>query len=81
MRDYDVKSVQVEAARLRGEMIGQRYRHYRGGDYRVTGVDVDEATGLIRVSYQSEELGYVWSRTLANFTEQVAVQRFTRLGQ
>jgi hypothetical protein len=50
-------------------MAGKRYRHFKGGTYRVMWVDVDEATGEPRVSYRSEALGYVWNRTYSNFTE------------
>lgn len=44
------------------------WRHYKGGVYTVTSVTVDEATGVVLVSYESPEgqaKGYApWTRPL-----------------
>lgn len=70
-KKFEVGAAQLRAAELRRSMAGKRYRHRKGGTYRVMWVDVDEATGEPRVSYRSEGLGYVWNRPHANFVELV----------
>lgn len=69
MKTFNVEEVQQQVVELHIDMVGKIYRHFKGGLYVVTNIDVDEETGIIRVSYISCKYGYRWSRTLANFTE------------
>lgn len=71
MKTYNVAAVQNAARIARTEMHGYNYIHFKGGEYLVTEVDVDENTGMLRVSYWSIDLLYRWSRTLVDFTETV----------
>lgn len=48
------------------------YRHYRGGEYVLFALTVDEATcAAVLVHYYSIERGFRWTRTLANWLEHV----------
>ena len=64
------------------EFVPGRYRHYKGGDYTVTGVAQHSETGEMLVVYRPEygERG-LWVRPLSIFQESVetpegAVPRF-----
>ncbi len=52
-------------------MTGFRYRHHKGGTYQIVGVSVAESIGVVMVAYLSEELGYIWTRTLDDFNAYV----------
>jgi hypothetical protein len=75
------------AALWRNALVGQVVQHWKGDLYTVTGTDVDESTGEIRVTYQSHEQKetsgqpFTWSRTVENFTSEVSpgVKRFTEI--
>lgn len=67
----NVQAVQAKARQLIKEMVGKRFKHHKGDFYVCTAVTVDEATLALRVDYKSEKTGFVWSRTLANFTDTV----------
>ena len=63
---------------------GDRYRHYKGGEYEVITCAVDEATLDLVVVYYNVTHGSVWTRTLENWNEVVEVtgervKRFIRL--
>ena len=64
------------------EFVSGRYRHYKGGEYTVTGVAQHSETGEMLVVYRPEygERG-LWVRPLSMFQESVetpegAVPRF-----
>lgn len=69
---------------MRGPKRGQRFRHYKGGLYRVVCRSVRESDLAQLVTYQNEADGYVWTRTLEEFTSSVKtdsgeVPRFERV--
>lgn len=72
-KTYDVDSAQSKVDRMRASMAGHTYRHYKGADYVVLDVVVDEATGSAVVVYQSKDRLYRWARTYADFTALVEV--------
>ena len=86
-KTFDVDEIQRVAAYKRLQMVGQRYRHYKGGTYRVEAVSVHESIGVVLVTYTSEDRGYYWSRTFEDFTAMVnptrenldGVPRFARI--
>lgn len=63
---------------------GERYRHYKGGEYEIVTCAVQEDTLAVVVVYRSIHQGYVWVRTLTNFNEEVdtngqRVKRFEKI--
>jgi hypothetical protein len=65
---------------------GDRYWHYKGGEYEVVALAVKEDTLEPLVIYRSLEKGYVWARTVKDWSEEVEmrgkrVRRFERLSQ
>lgn len=61
---------------------GEIYRHYKGGLYTVLARAIHEATHEPLVIYQSNVHGYIWARTLANWSERVQDRpRFTRVSE
>lgn len=84
-KTFDAEVAQEHAAKLRHEMRGNYYRHYKGGLYYVSDVVVDEVSGLPRVDYRSMDKKtttgepYKWSRLHSVFTEFVSGKpRFER---
>lgn len=63
---------------------GQRYRHYKGGEYEIVATGFLEDSEAPCVVYRSLEKNIVWVRTAKNFLEQIEfqgknLQRFTPL--
>lgn len=48
---------------------GQRYRHFKGGEYEIVALAVQEDTLEPLVVYRSISNGSIWARTYKNFTE------------
>jgi len=48
---------------------GQKFRHYKGGEYRVVATGFLEDSETPCVVYRSLEKGAVWVRTAKNFLE------------
>lgn len=46
---------------------GQRYRHWKGGTYKIIALGFEEATGSAIVAYRSDATGVIWTRPLSNF--------------
>lgn len=67
--DKDKVQEKLEGAPPRGS----RWRHYKGGFYRVITCSIEEDTLEPLVTYRSEEKGGVWTRTLENWLEEVTV--------
>ncbi len=72
---------------MQNEPTPGRYRHYKGGEYRVIGTarhsETDELLVVYRCLYDNDSL---WVRPLAMFMETVVVAgqeipRFTRYGE
>lgn len=68
----DPKDAAQAALTRSGIRPGQIYRHYNGGLYSVVAVCIKEDTLEPMVVYQSNVKGSVWTRTLANWSEDVA---------
>jgi hypothetical protein len=88
---FDAAAQQHSAAIWRDIIVGKRFKHWKGDIYIVMSVDVDEATGDVRVAYASQDHfaapttttptarhPFIWSRTIDNFTCEVVpgVKRF-----
>jgi len=63
-----------------------RFQHYKGPQYEVFALTIDEATLEPLVHYKSLVHGTSWTRTVKNFTEKVEVEgrkvpRFVRVEQ
>lgn len=50
---------------------GSWWRHYKGGIYTIVTLSVMEDSLEVLVTYRSVRKGHLWTRTLANFMEQV----------
>lgn len=50
---------------------GQRYRHYKGGEYEIVATGFLEDSETPCVVYRSLEKGIVWVRTAKNFLESI----------
>lgn len=51
---------------------GQRWLHYKGGEYEIVALGVKEDTGEQMVVYRSIAYGSVWIRSICNWFETVA---------
>lgn len=68
---------------INGPPIGSRWKHFKGGVYRVLMNAVKEDTLEHLVVYQSEQTGGVWARSLGQFLDvhpQHKVKRFEQIG-
>lgn len=63
---------------------GDRFTHYKGGEYEIVAVALAEDTLTPLVIYRSLEKGTIWARTFSNWSEEVEfegrrVKRFEKL--
>lgn len=63
---------------------GQKYRHFKGGEYEVVAIAIKEDTLETLVIYRSLRKGYIWARTFENWNETVTrnnrqMKRFRRI--
>lgn len=63
-------------AQLKTEALspGEKYTHYKGGEYEVVTCAIDEDTLQPMVVYKSIEKGTFWIRTLYNWNETIEVE-------
>ncbi len=54
-----------------GPQPGEIYRHYKGGLYTVVCMSIKEDTLELLVTYHSNKKRTIWTRTVANFCEDV----------
>jgi hypothetical protein len=78
------KDAAQQAITASGIRRGDRYRHFKGGEYEIVELAIYEETLTPLVVYMNREKGMVWARTLENFTQDVeyngkTVKRFTRV--
>ena len=73
MKDEKEVEQAQERARMQGPLSGEVYRHYKGGRYVVLHCGVLEATIEPCVMYRSLEKGYVWVRTLEDWSASLIV--------
>ncbi len=50
---------------------GDRYRHYKGGEYKVVVCAIDEDTLETMVVYENIKKNTFWIRTLENWNEKI----------
>ena len=65
---------------------GDRFRHYKGGEYEIVTLALREDTLEPLVIYKSLAHGTAWARTLKNWNEQVTrrgkkVKRFEKIAK
>lgn len=64
---------------------GERYRHYKGGEYEIVCVSVDEPTHKTLVTYKSLKDDRVWTRSLETFlgdvSTEIQVSRFEKINE
>lgn len=69
--------VQEELATARKEMIGRRYRHFKGSVYIVDGIAVHSETAEPLVIYHEEhERNRMWARPLSMFLSRVDKKKY-----
>ncbi|MCT4565551.1 MAG: DUF1653 domain-containing protein [Maledivibacter sp.] len=67
-------------------LIGKKYKHYKGGIYRIINMAIHTETNEVLVIYQGLETGKVWARPKEMFEEAVEIHgksrnRFQELNQ
>lgn len=84
LSDDQLKDLAQQQA-VGGPQVGEIYRHYKGGLYVIVARSIKEDTLEPLVTYRSNAKGTFWTRTLANFTEEVGMitknmplKRFTK---
>lgn len=84
-------NVQAQIKRLKDEMVGYRFRHFKGGVYVVTDLAVHSETEEPMVVYRNvNDPELVWCRPLSMFMSRVdrekypyadQMMRFSRIGR
>lgn len=74
----------AQMLRTEGPQPGERWRHHKGGEYRVVLRSVRETDLVQLISYESLDHGEVWTRTLEDFltvwnAPHGPIRRFTRV--
>lgn len=64
-------------------LTGHKYRHYKGGEYRITGSSVKEDTLEVLVTYEPCEPNKLgpWTRTLDDFLAWVPIKPGLKVGR
>lgn len=73
MTESEQKDLAQQQWAVGGPRPGDVYRHYKGGLYVIVGRSIKKDTLDPLVTYRSNAKGTYWTRTLANFTEEVEV--------
>lgn len=75
-----ISKSQAQRLTRQGPKPGEICRHWKGGLYTVMARAIKEDALEPLVIYQSNKYGYMWARTVENFTEEVepGVTRFRR---
>jgi hypothetical protein len=75
-------NVQAQLARMKYEMIGCGYRHFKGGIYIVTALAVHSETEEPMVIYESfDDPTLVWCRPLSMFLSSVDKEKYPDVEQ
>lgn len=65
------------AEHFKKEMVGKRYRHFKGGIYIVTDIAVHSETAGLMVIYKTfDEPSLVWARPLSMFLSEVDKNKY-----
>lgn len=74
--------VQEQANRMKEEMVGYRYRHFKGGIYIVTDIAVHSETEELMVVYKTfDQPDLVWCRPLSMFLSEVDHKKYPDVKQ
>lgn len=74
--------IQEYANHIKEEMIGRRYRHFKGGIYVVIDIAVHSETEDVLVVYKSfDVLNYTWCRPLSMFLSEVDHKKYPDVKQ
>lgn len=70
------------AEQYKKEMVGFRYRHFKGGVYLVTDIAVHSESDDLMVIYKSfDNTAYVWARPLEMFLSEVDHEKYPEVEQ
>lgn len=73
---------QMAAGTYKKEMIGTRYRHFKGGIYLVTDIAVHSETAELMVVYRTfNDMSKVWVRPLSMFLSDVDREKYPKAAQ
>ena len=73
---------QKAAEHYRAEMVGKRYRHFKGGIYIVTDIAVNTETEGVMVVYKDiENPSLVWARPMRIFLSEVDKNKYPDVKQ
>ena len=73
---------QMAAGTYKKEMVGKRYRHFKGGMYLVNNIAVHSETAELMVVYSSfYDMQKVWVRPLSMFLSEVDREKYPNVAQ
>lgn len=79
---HDIRMyMQNEAIAYRNKMCGKKYRHFKGGIYRVLDIAVHSESTALMVIYQSSDMPYTWCRPLDMFLSDVDHKKYPDVSQ
>jgi len=67
----DAKDIAQEKINSLRVKVGEHYKHFKGGEYEIVALAIQEDTLEPLVIYRSLMKGTTWSRTAKNFLEEV----------
>ena len=74
--------VQLQLRNIKDEMVGRRYRHFKGSIYEVTDIAVHSETEEPMVIYRNwREPSLVWCRPLSMFVSEVDHEKYPDVKQ
>lgn len=65
----DDKDIAQEKINYLPVKVGQKYRHFKGGEYQIVALAIQEDTLEPLVIYSNPKKETTWARTAENFTE------------
>lgn len=81
MKDFRMNA-QKAAEIYKAEMVGRRYRHFKGGIYIVSDIAVHSETAGLMVIYKTfDEPSLVWARPLEMFLSEVDKEKYPDVKQ
>lgn len=81
MSDLRMNSQEV-AQRYKEQMVGNRYRHFKGGIYIVTDIAVHSESASLMVIYKSfDNPSLTWARPLSMFLSEVDREKYPNVEQ
>ena len=81
MSDFRMQS-QLEAQHYKKQMVGRRYKHFKGGVYVVADIAVHSETDELMVIYKTFlQPGQVWARPLSMFLSEVDKEKYPDVEQ